>query len=182
MSATLGIYWSFGGTDDGVHFCGEQTSMVEPVKLVTTDGTYRLFRTVTLPVNTVAHPFTNPTLLWQYTDGGVDFAFVALQLADGAGTCQVSWLADKPTSITDPTPLGTHQNCGHKKLSCHAPEFFTIAETQVHATASTALGLDGNGFPSLLTNSGTVAGRIYKIWARNDSTTAEVRINLWIRE
>ena len=182
MAAELGVFWSFGGTDDGDSFVGERTSMVSPVTLVTTAGTYRLFRTITLPVNTAAHPFTDPTLLWSYTEGGGDFAFVALQLADGAGTCQISWLADKPTSTTDTTPLGTHKNCGHKKLSCHAPEFFTIAETQVHATAATAVGLDGDGFPSLLTDASTVAGRIYKIWARNDSTTDEVRINLWIRE
>jgi len=182
MAGTLGIYWSFGGTANGVAFVGPDTSMVDPVNVVSIDGTYTLFRTVTIPVTTAAHPYPDPTEVWNWEDGGEDFSLMAFQVTGDTGSVAIWWKADKPTSATDYTPLGTHEVCGNRIISCNGPDIWTLPDVYVHDTLATAAGVDGDGFPSGATASGRTLGRIYKVWATNTSTETAAQLNIWIKQ
>jgi len=181
MSATLGFYWAFGGTVNGVSFVGENVSMLAPVKEVTIPGDASFARQFTVPANTASSPFTPPTLLWSWDGGSEDFELLVVQIMGGEGYARVSWFCDSPASDSDATPTGDKPVVHTASLSCHTPFILNTDEAPVHATLSTAAGLDGDGFPAILTQSGTTGGKVYNLWVQNTSTTESVSVMVWMR-
>ncbi len=181
MSSTLAFYWSFGGTVDGVNVTGEHTSMTEPVKLHTIDGTYSLFRAIVIPVTTAAHPYPDPTLVWDWEDAGDTISLLAFQIAGGAGYVRLAWMVDAPTSTSDPTPSGSSEVWNSVDLSCTMPFILSTEGAGVNTTLASAVSVDGDGFPAILTDAATETGRLYSVWARNLSTTDAVTLYVWMR-
>jgi len=183
MSAILRVRWDLEVIDAGRPEPVPGVDIQRPVKEVTITGDFRLYDVVTLP----AWDGVDPTLIWEWQRKDT-FEFMALQLLDGAGYAHLAWKIDKPVSATDYTPesekgspVTTWRRTCHADLSCHTPFFLNAAGSLVHPTLATGAGFDADGFPAILTDASTVAGRVARIWARNNSTTVARRLGIWIR-
>ena len=176
MSAELRVYVGETYVRDGI--TESSGSLVDPIKAVTTPGLYSSRRSIVIPKDAAG---VVPTLLWSWQDHN-DFDLFMATLRGGVGYLHLAWSVDKPTSATDFTPLGTHFRTQCVDLSCHTPFILNSILARVHATLSTAAGVDGNGFPAILDNASTVEGRVYKIWAWNPSTTTDYTLDVVVRD
>lgn len=176
MAGQFEFAWAAANTKDGV--TKTFGSYPQPVKSVNTTGDYELAKSVVIPVTSASHPYPDPSLVWSYLEGAQSFSSLIFQVR-AEGFLWLSWLVDSPTSSSDFTPTGTRQKVHNIGLSCYTPFIMNTQQALVHATLATAAGLDGSGFPSILTSATSVAGRVYKVWARNTSTTVAATLDVW---
>lgn len=175
---TFNMRWCVDGTDDyGAVWALENTSLVRPVKTISTVTPYGTYERRRIPADGVG---VLPTKVFDAIDNQYAFQFLALQLVNGAGFVHVAWMVDKPTSSVNLAPAGTHQRVCEQDLSCHTPLILNTAFARVHPTLSVAAGMSG-GFPTVLTDAGTVEGRVYQVFIKNQSTTTDVYVDLWVR-
>ncbi len=171
----MNFRWCLDGIESSQIWALEETSLVRPIKTVVTVSPYGVYRRVKLPANA-----STPTLLWDASDNAYGFQFFACQLAYQTGYAHLSWIVDNPTSSSNLAPAGTHQRTNEIDLSCWTPFIMNTAYALVHATLATAAGVSG-GKPQILTDAGKVQGRVYSIWAINQSTTTDIWIDVWVR-
>ena len=173
----MNFRWCVDGIESAQIWALEETSLTRPIKTIVTVSPYGVHRRVKLPAQTGS---VTPTLLFDAADNAYGFQFFAAQLTDQTGFCHLSWLVDNPTSASNLAPAGTHQRTNEIDLSCWTPFVMNTAYALVHATLATAAGLSA-GAPAILTDAGKVQGRVYKVWAINQSTTADVWLDVWVR-
>lgn len=186
MARTFKLWWDFGVIDAGRPELVPYVSREQPVKEVTFSGdNWRLYDVVLLPKWEGGSQ--RPVVLWDWTRGDT-FQFLAFQLKDGEGYAHLAWKIDKPVSSTDFTPESedaspttTWRRTCHADLSCHTPFFLNAVQSLVHPTLATGAGFDSNGDPAILTDGSTVAGRIARIWGKNNSTTVDRELLVWVR-
>jgi len=102
----------------------------------------------------------------------------------GDGFAHAFWLVDKPTDFEDEdwTPLGTHERWRQASMSCQIPFILSTDHALVHPTIATDAG-DSGGLPALMSDVGTVDGKVYEVLFRNPSTaTAAAVIECLIAE
>lgn len=183
MSATLKFRWDLEVVDAGRPEPVPGVDILRPVKEVAITGDFRLYDEILLP----AWSGVDPTLVWEWQRRDT-WQFMALQFLGGEGYGHIAWKIDKTVSSTDFTPESedaspttTWRRTCHADVSCHTPFILNAAGSLVHPTLATGAGFDSDGFPAILTDGSTVAGRIARIWARNNSTTVARRLGVWIR-
>ncbi len=137
---------------------------------VTMPGTGKLVREITIAAGAT-------TTLWEYADLN-DFETVVL-LVRGSGYLNLAIKADKPTSSTDSTPLGTHESWRQIDISCKVPFLLNTDAALVHDNPLLDNG-DSGGMPTILSDAGTEDGKVYKIVAKNPSTTASVVVEVYV--
>lgn len=138
---------------------------------VSTPGTGKLVREVTIAAGDTA-------VLWEWADLN-DFELVALLIRD-SGYAHLAILADKPTSASDSTPLGTHESWRQIDLSCKIPFLLNTDAALVNPVAADDNG-DTAGLPTIFSDAGTVDGKVYKIAAKNPAAaTADVVVEVWV--
>lgn len=181
--ATLKYMWGITLTRDGrTESFG---SLFSPVKEVTIPGDYQHVKTLVLP-KAGTLPVVAPVMLWDWNQQ-IAFETLVFVLRGGHGYAEFSWLVDKPISTSDLRPqsevtpfITTHRRVNCVDVSCDAPFGFNSDLARVHATLATATGLDGNGFPSIMTSSDTEDGRIIRAWAGNYSTDADISADVYV--
>jgi len=179
------LRWTLDGIEGGSPFVLRRTSLGDPVKAVLNNSTYSLQDVIRLPAFTPG--VTAPTLVWNAAANNYSFQFIALQLVDAlgapAGFAHLAWDVDKATAVTN-VPAGTHSGERSKSMSCWTPEFFNTAFTKVFLNGDRVLAasLDLAYQPAILTDATAVKGRIYKLWAANDSTTTDIFCRLWVKD
>lgn len=183
MSATFKFMWGMTYTRDGV--TDAHGSLTDPVKEVTIPGDYTHAKTLKLPKAT-SLPVVTPVMLWDYTQQQ-QFEALVFVLRGGAGYVELAWLVDKPVSASDLRPQSevspfttTHRRVNCVDVTCDAPFVLNTDLARVHATLATATGLDGNGYPSIMTDASTVEGRVARVWAGNYATDADVYCDVFV--
>lgn len=171
----MNFRWCMDGIESSVVWSLEETSLTRPIKTVSTITPFGVHRRIKLAAGAAA-----PTLLWDPADNAYGFQFFACQIAYGDGYAYVSWIVDKAVSGTNLAPAGTHQRTNEIDLSCWTPFVLNTAYALVHATLATAAGVSA-GKPAILTDAGKVQGRVYSIWAINQSSTTDIWIDVWVR-
>jgi len=184
MSATLKFRWDLEILDAGRPEPVPGVDLVRPVKEVTIPGDFRAYDEIVLPA---WDGTADPTVLWEWQRRDAWQVFIA-QVVGGEGYAHLAWKIDKPVSAEDFTPeseqavaVNTWRRTCHADLSCYTPFVLNAVQSLVHPTLATGAGFDADGFPAILTSGSTVAGRIARIWGRNNSLTADIRLRLWVR-
>lgn len=182
MTATIEILSQLIRTQDGnVDHFPTRAASYTPKKRVTIPGTMVDWRRgVVVPKRTPTSPQPDPVLLWKWEPWKPMFEFLSVATSDPTGFVYVSFRADKPTSDTDLTPLGTHANRCTFGLSCSSPFTLNTASTLVNPSVSVSAGVDADGFPSMLTDPGSVPGFIYEVWARSSTIEADVPVDVLV--
>lgn len=137
---------------------------------VSTPGDGHLARRVTIAAGETA-------VLWKWADLN-DFEVVVLLISD-SGYANIAVLADKPTSASDSTPLGTHESWRQFDLSCKIPFILNTDAALVNPVAADDNG-DTAGLPTIFSDAGTVDGKVYKIAAKNPDDADDVTIEVWV--
>lgn len=150
MSAELSFYSGVVFTKDG------QTtafgSLSTPVKTVTLTGDVNRRNGGALAAST-------EVTLWMYSSSQPDFSALAIQ---SDGILDVEIKADKPTSSSDSTALGTYVNYQTVQIESHG--WFVLtgdqARVSVSATAKSSSSL-----------SSSTQGKVYEVKLRNNGTS-----------
>lgn len=153
MSATLSVYWSAIVTENGVS--REFGSLLVPVTTSTIDGDM----TDELEFTVAA---SSTVTLWSYSASKPDFVLAVISTD---GTVEVGWKADKPTSSTDDTALGTYINYQTVQVESHAPLFLSADQAKVDLSATAK---------STSSIAASTQGKIYELQARNNGTASRV--------
>lgn len=149
----------------------------EKAKAIEIVGEPAVTRRIVIPKRVTSGTQALPTLLWSWEEFP-DAKFVSIRLAEKEGIVRIAEYRDKPLSTTDITPAGTHKNQNQYDLSCFCPQFKNAITCLVDSTPANACGLDGEGYPLLLSGETAVEGRFYKAWAINPSTTKDVTVEV----
>lgn len=183
MAGTFELFWGAAYTEGGI--TERYGSFPEPVKTITTTGDYKLIQTVKLP-KAGTLPTTDPVKLWDY-NMALSWSKLIVCLRGAAGYIEIAWLVDKAVSASDLRPQSevspnptTHRRVQCVDWTCDAPFILNSQLTRVHPTLATAVGLDGNSEPSIMTDASTVEGRIVRVWASNYATDADVYADVYV--
>ncbi len=177
MAGHVDIRTAIDGVQDGVPWTAPGLSVVSSIKRFASVTAWRSHRRIILPAWT-GSPLPDPTLLFDAADNGYAFQWVAFALVGGHGFAHLAMLADKPVSSSDLSPAGTHERVAQIDLTCTCPLVINTPLARVHPTLATAAGMSG-GYPHILWDVGTVEGRWYRAWARNQSTTTPIQVDVW---
>lgn len=177
MAAQVQVNWRFTVTEDGQSQTYSPQLTIPPVAI--SGGPFQA-RRYTIPMLVDGDPFPDPTEIWSYLTVPTP-ALIVCQWKGGDGFGLLSLQSDIPTSDSDITPNGTALNESVVPLAGHAPFVLTSVLTKTIATASTRVGVDGDGFPNLLGDT-VVDARLYRIMARNLSYEADATLEVWIVE
>ncbi|NBW09408.1 MAG: hypothetical protein EBR82_15440 [Caulobacteraceae bacterium] len=183
MAGAFELFWGGSYTLDGK--TESFGSYPDPVKAVSTTGDFKRIAVVTLP-KAGTLPTTDPVMLWDYTQQ-MSWSKLMVCLRGGAGYIEIAWLVDKAVSSSDLRPQSevspnptTHRRVQCVDWTCDAPFILNTQLARVHGTLATAVGLDGNSEPSIMTNASTVEGRIVRVWASNYATDADVYADVYV--
>lgn len=180
-TTTLAMYSQIIRSEGGASIrIPDPTSLIVPKKIIEIDGSLKDHRTVRVPKRTPTSPQPAPTLLWKWKPGMVTFESILARIHGSTGFVYVTVVSDKPTSDTDLSPLGTHRQSMTEGLPCWGEFKRTTSATLVHPTLATAAGDDADDYPAILTDPASVPGLIYEVWARADSTEADVLLDLFV--
>lgn len=175
MSGTWKFYWDAVHTIAGKAYAAFGVNAA--VKDVTTTGR-RVHKRVKLPKKAGTPAVGVPVKLWDYTQEAT-FSKMIVQIVGGSGVAYIGWVADR--FVSGVPEAGSNRRPGYKELSCDAPEVFTINNQLINSDNSIATGINTDGSPKILSNSGTSAsGQFESIWAANDSTTTDIEIDVWL--
>lgn len=170
MSGVLRIYNA--GRVDGTPNDQRWGSLTTPVREVTLAADLqRSVQEVTLAVGEVFD-------VWEWSAGRPGFDFIGITVLDEGGYIKAAWLADKPTSTTDTTPLGTAKAWHRADIDDKAEFRLASDELTVNLTQADAIS-DNSGTPTQWDDAGEIDGRIYKVQIKNpDAATEAVRVQL----
>jgi hypothetical protein len=171
MTAVLRIY-SAGRIDGNTGNDQRWGSLTEPTREVTLAADkQRSVQEITLAVGEV---FT----VWEWSADRPGFDFIGISVLDEGGYVKCAWKADKPTSTTDTTPLGTAKAWHRADIDDKCEFRLASDELTVNLTQADANG-DNSGTPVQWDDAGEVDGRIYKVQIKNpDAATEAVRVQL----
>lgn len=180
-TTTLAMYSQIVRTDGTTSIAiPDASSLIVPKAVVAISGKLKDHRRVVVPKRTPTSPQPDPTLLWKWQAGMPLLASALARIRGDSGFVWIAVVTDKPTSDTDLTPLGTHRHASYEGLPCSGEFKRTSPWALGHATQSVAAGIDGDGFPAAMTDEGSVDCAIYEIWARANSTEADVELDVFI--
>lgn len=175
MAGTMQFRCQLDGVLDGEPWIGGGYSLGTPFKSVATTGRFEVLQKHVLAPWT-GSPLPSPTVIFDAAEAAYNYQFLSVHLVGGSGFAWLAGEIDRPVSASNLAPVGggTYRDMIKAGLSCWTPYIINTPLNLVHATAARRYELDGNGFPAILTDAGTVEGRLYKLWARNasDSTPA----------
>lgn len=150
-----------------------------PKKEVTVSNVAGNRRTFTVPKRTPSSPQPEPTVLWEWTEEQGFFAYLEIEV--DSGSVIASWKVDSATSDDDLSPAGTHEKTNEVVVSDYCAFPLPSSSARVNAVLADAAGLDGDGFPSNLTDEGSGSGYVYKLWCINPSTTDDVLVTVYTK-
>jgi hypothetical protein len=175
MAGTWKFYWDAVHTIAGV--AKSAFGFSSPVKEVTTTGRRRAWR-VKLPKKAGSPQVGVPVKVWDYTQEAT-FSKMLFQIVGGSGVAYIGWVADR--FVAGVPEAGSNRRPGYKVLSCDAPEIITVNNQLINSDNAIATGINTDGSPKILNNSGTAAtGQFESVWLTNDSTTADIEVDVWI--
>jgi len=179
MAGSMQFRCQLDGVLDGTPWVSGAYSLGKPFKSIATAGEWEVLEKHVLPPWS-GSPLPNPTLIFDAAVAAYEYQFISVHLVGGSGFAWLAGELDRPTSTSNLTPIGggTYRDVFKAGLSCWTPFLINTPLGLVHQTAARRYELDGNGYPAILTDAGTVEGRLYKLWSRNasDSTPAVLLI------
>jgi hypothetical protein len=117
--------------------------------------------------------------LYRYDQPFKRFGYIRARIV-GDGFGHVFSLQDKPTSTSNYAPLGTHKDWRQESISNRLP----FVRSSDHALVNPVLAdvnSDTAGLPTLMSDAGTVDGKVYDILIRNPaSATAAIVVETLI--
>lgn len=182
MAGTFSFTWGFTLVADGQTRSGG--SWPNPVKTVSIGAGYTWSGQYVLP-KAASLPVTTPVQVYDYARDGL-FEKLIVQVRGGHGYAVLAWLADKPVAPTDLRPQSevspfttTHRRVQQIDLTCDAPWVLNTSLCRVHGTIATAIGLDVNDLPAIMTDGAGEEGRAWRVWASNYAEDADIVLDVW---
>lgn len=170
MTAQIACYFALSYLDQGRHEV--LGSIQNPVAEVSSPGTGKLVRTVTVPAGGTL------TKLWEYLDQ-LDFEVLALRIP-GTGYLRLAIKIDTPTSASDLTPSGGDIRWRELEMTCKIPFILNTDQALVASTAADDYA-DDAGEPKILKSATTVEeAKVYEIVGRNDDADNDVEVEVWV--
>lgn len=117
----------------------------------------------------VVVPAGGHVVVYDYDDDP-DFNLLSVEVVSDGGFLYATVKKDAPTSSTDKTPAGTCVNWHNEGMSCFAPKVWDSQRCKVNPVLADAAG-DTGGFPTIMSDAGTVDGYIYKVVIYNPGTS-----------
>ena len=131
----------------------------------------RFYRRVLLPKKAGTPQVGVPVKVWDYTQEAT-FSKMIFQVFAGSGLAYIGWVADR--FVDDEPEAGDNRRPGYAECSCDAPFILNVNAQLINSDDAIATGIDTDGSPKILANSGT------SVWLANDSTTADIEVDVWI--
>jgi hypothetical protein len=107
-----------------------------------------------------------------------DFVFWSLRILEEAGVLRCWVYIDNPTSSSNVVASGVDPKwLPWPNISCQAPLVLTTIDIQNNPVDADFLGVDANGLPTIESDAGTVAGKVYRVRVKNisaDAVTGEI--------
>lgn len=115
-------------------------------------------------------PASGKVTLWDYAVEPMGFSALVVVCS---GSIDLAVRADKPTSSTDFTPLGTHKGWTNIPVDCMLPLFLNSDDFLVNSTPAD-MASDTADEPTAWGDSGTERGLAYMVKARNPNTSTVI--------